>query len=170
MKVLICKVTTKNREQPQSSPKIPQHPSETMIHNLTPSLKIFPHPSNLPFAFTEPFVRWKPIAPWFLLNHSLVFTESLLRLYRTFPANKPNFSFDFTAISSPRRWHGEPSPSQHRRLAKSMTNLRQLVETKGAFQPIPKFSSENPQKRFSKSPIALHKSNPLSLCSYRKAS
>jgi hypothetical protein len=38
-----------------------------------------------------------------------------------------------------------------------MTNLRQLVESKGALQSVPKCGSDNPQKRFSKSTLALHR-------------
>ena len=43
-------------------------------------------------------------------------------------------SFDFTKMPSPQRCYGEPSPSQRRALAVSMTSLRQLVEFKGALQ------------------------------------
>ena len=71
-------------------------------------------------------------------------------------SNILNFSFDFTELPSPQLWYGEPSPSQRRRLAKSMTNLRQLVEFKGALQSVPKNASENPLKCFSQSTKALH--------------
>ena len=51
-------------------------------------------------------------------------------------------------MSSPQRLHGERSLSQRRGLVKSITSPRQLVESKGAPQSVPKFASENPQIRF----------------------
>ena len=44
-----------------------------------------------------------------------------------------------------------------------MTNLRQLVESKGALQSVPKNASENPLKCFSQSPKALHQKHFISL-------
>ena len=78
-------------------------------------------------------------------------TGILLRLYCHSPLLVLNHFFDFTELSSPQRNYGEPSPSQRRRLAKSMTNLRQLVESKGEVQLIPTYVSDNPLKRFTKS-------------------
>ena len=81
----------------------------------------------------------------------------LLRVYKHFPLIELSQSFEFTEKSSSQRLHGEPSPSQRRRLAKSMTSLRQLVKSKGEIQSIPKCASDNPIKRFSKSPKSLQK-------------
>ena len=80
-----------------------------------------------------------------------VFTDVPLRFCKTFPLFSLAFSFDFTETPSPQRYHAEPSPSRRRRLAKSMPSLRQLVESKGTLQSIPKFDSDYPRKRFSKS-------------------
>ena len=59
-------------------------------------------------------------------------------------------------MSSPQRLHGERSSSQRRRLAKSMASPRQLVESKGALQSVPKCASENLLNRFRKNHEALH--------------
>ena len=56
-------------------------------------------------------------------------------------------SFDFTEMSRVQRNYSEGSLSQCRRLDKSMTNLRQLVEFKGAVQSVHKFASDNPHIR-----------------------
>ena len=69
-------------------------------------------------------------------------------------------------MPSPQRKYSEPSPSQRRRLGKSMTSLRQLVESKGAVQSIHKFASDHPHLPFSKSPHALHQ---ILACFARKA-
>ena len=63
-----------------------------------------------------------------------------------------NLSFDFTEKPSPHRCHGERSPSQRRALVIATPSLRQLVESKGQVQSIPKCAFENPQKRFTQSP------------------
>ena len=78
-------------------------------------------------------------------------TNSFLWLCQLSPLLILNFFFDFTESSSPQRKYGEPSPSQHRRLAKSMTNLRQLVESKGTLQSTHRRASDNPIKRYTKS-------------------
>ena len=57
------------------------------------------------------------------------YTDTLLRIDKHFPLIELSRSFEFTEKSSSQRLHGEPSPSQRRRLAKSMTSLRQLVES-----------------------------------------
>ena len=67
-------------------------------------------------------------------------------------------------MPSPQRWHGEPSPSQRRRLADSITSLRQLVESKGTLQSIQTCASDNPLKQFSKS-IKGPQTLPLSVAS-----
>ena len=58
------------------------------------------------------------------------------------------FSFDFTKMASPQRNYSEPSLSQCRRLAETITSPRQLVESKGAVQSIHTRSSCNPHIRF----------------------
>ena len=58
------------------------------------------------------------------------------------------FSFDFTKMASPQRNYSEPSLSQCRRLAETITSPRQLVESKGAIQSIHTRSSGNPHIRF----------------------
>ena len=84
-------------------------------------------------------------------NHPLDYTEPSARRKQIFPSILLHFSFDFTEAPSPQQKYGEPSPSQRRRLGKSMTSLRQLVKSKGAVQSIHKCASENPQKRCTKS-------------------
>ena len=99
----------------------------------------------------------------FLLEISLVFAEIPLHFCRCSPLTILNFFFDFTKMSSPQRLHGEPSPSKRRRLAVSMTSLRQLVESKGKLQSIPTCASDNPLKCFSQSTKALHQQHSLVL-------
>ncbi len=86
---------------------------------------------------------------------SFAFTCALFRFYRYSPSILLNLSFAFTEISSSQRLHGERSLSQRRALAVSITSARQLVESKGAPQSIPKFASENPQIRFRETTHAL---------------
>ena len=62
----------------------------------------------------------------------------LLWFYRTFPSNELAFSFDFTELPSPQRNYSEPSLSQRRALAISITSPRQLVKSKGTVQSVPK--------------------------------
>ena len=83
-----------------------------------------------------------------LLAHSPNCTELLARRLPIAPSIELNVSFDFTETPSPQRLHGEPSPSQRRRLAKSMTSLRQLVEFKGTLQSVHKCASDNPLKGY----------------------
>ena len=92
----------------------------------------------------------------FLLELSLAFADVPLHFCRCSPLIILNFSFDSTKMSSPQRLHGEPSLSQRRALAISMTSPRQLVKSKGAVQYIHTCSSDNPQKCFSKSSKVLH--------------
>jgi len=86
-----------------------------------------------------------------VLNHFFDFIESLLRFCRIFPLIVLNLSFAFTETASPRRYHGERSPSQRRALVIKTPSVRQLVESKGKVQSIPKNASDHPRKRFSKS-------------------
>ena len=58
------------------------------------------------------------------------------------------FSFDFTKMASPQRNYSEPSLSQRRRLAETITSPRQLVKSKGAVQSIHTSDSGNPHIRF----------------------
>ena len=58
------------------------------------------------------------------------------------------FSFDFTKMASPQRNYSEPSLSQRRRLAETITSPRQLVESKGAVQSIHTSCFGNPHMRF----------------------
>ena len=60
-------------------------------------------------------------------------------------------------MPSPQRLHGEPSPSQRRRLAKSMPSLRQLVEPSARRKPIQRNDSVNPQMHFRQFPKKLQK-------------
>ena len=102
------------------------------------------------FELTDTLLWFCRRFPLIDLIQSFGSTDSFLWFYKLSPLLILNFFFDFTESSSPQRKYGEPSPSQRRRLAKSMTNLRQLVEFKGAFQSIHKCASKNPIKRFSK--------------------
>ena len=63
----------------------------------------------------------------------------------------PKRSFDSTETPSPQRLHGEPSLSNRRALAVSMTSPRQLVKSKGTLQSVHKFASNDPLKRFRES-------------------
>ena len=65
----------------------------------------------------------------------------------TIHLNEVVVSFDFTETSRVQRNYSEGSLSQRRRLGKSMANLRQLVEFKGAVQSVHKFASDNPHIR-----------------------
>ena len=64
--------------------------------------------------------------------------------------NEVVVSFDFTELSRVQRNYSEGSLSQCRRLDKSMTNLRQLVESKGKGQSIHFCASDDPIRRCSK--------------------
>ena len=64
-------------------------------------------------------------------------TGALLCLCWTVRSAKANHFFDSTEMPSARRYYAEPSPSQRRRLADSITNPRQLVEHKKTLQTIP---------------------------------
>ena len=74
-----------------------------------------------------------------------------LRLCWHFYLIQLNFSFDFTEEPSPQRNYSERSALQQRRLGKSMASLRQLVESKGKLQYIPKCASDYPRMCFSQS-------------------
>ena len=87
----------------------------------------------------------------FLLELSLAFADVPLHLYRCSPLTILNFFFDSTKMSSPQRLHGEPSLSQRRALAISMTSARQLVKSKGAVKNIYTSASEKSLKRCTKS-------------------
>jgi hypothetical protein len=75
-------------------------------------------------------------APLILQNLQLSESQSILRIFRIIPSDVLAFSFDFTETPSPQRCYGEPSLSQRRALADSITSLRQLVKSKGAVQNI----------------------------------
>ena len=138
------------------------HPSSMKIPLLAPksivcicknnttllALSLMKQPHS--FELTATLLWFCRISPLIELIQSFGSTDSFLWFYKLSPLLILNFFFDFTEPSSPQRLHGEPSPSQRRRLAKSMTNLRQLVKFKGAFQSIHKCASKNPIKRFSK--------------------
>ena len=86
-----------------------------------------------------------------VLTFSFDCTNAYLWFYRLSPLLLLNHFFAFTEMSSPQRNYSEPSPSQRRALAVSITSLRQLVEYKGEVQLIPTYVSDNPLKRFTKS-------------------
>ena len=100
-----------------------------------------------------------------ILHLNFPFTELLLWFCRISPLILQNFSFDYTELPSPQHFHGEPSTSQRRALGKSMSSPRQLVKSEGALRHIPIRVSENPLKRFSKSPHAFQHS-PLAIADY----
>ena len=106
-------------------------------------------PSALKNTNSKRQTTWKAST---FLALSFVCNGPFLRSCSPSPLITLNKSFDFSELPSPQRLHGEPSPSQRRRLAKSMTSLRQLVKFKGAVQSVPKFASDNPLKWFSQSP------------------
>jgi len=83
-----------------------------------------------------------------LLELSFYFADALLGFYWYSPSIELNLSFDFTETSSPQRYHGEPSLSQRRALAETITSPRQLVKSKGAVQSIRTYDSDYPHMRF----------------------
>ena len=101
-------------------------------------------------------------SPSILLTRSFDCTEPLARRMPIAPSIVPKRSFDSTESPSPQRLHGEPSLSQRRGLANSITSLRQLVEFKGAVQLIRTCDWLPPSKRFSKSFIALYQKQKTS--------
>jgi hypothetical protein len=86
---------------------------------------------------------------------------SLLQSSRFSSSIELNFSFDFTEMPSPQRLHGERSLSKRRALGVSITSARQLVESKGTVQSVPKCASDNPLKRFSQSTHAMQLINDV---------
>jgi hypothetical protein len=82
-----------------------------------------------------------------LLTLSFDCAVVLLHSCRLSPSIELNVSFDFTEMPSPQRLHGEPSPSQRRRLVIETPSLRQLVESKGKLQSIQKCASDYPIKK-----------------------
>ena len=80
-----------------------------------------------------------------MLNHFLDWIDCFLWLYGINPLIVLNQSFGFTESPSPQQNYSEPSLSQRRRLAKSITSPRQLVEFKGEVQSIHKSPSDNPK-------------------------
>ncbi len=101
-----------------------------------------------------------------ILHLNFPFTELLPWFCRISPLILLNFSFDYTRMPSPHRFASEGSTSQRRGLGKSMTSPRQLVKSEGALRHIPIRVSENPLKRFSKSPHAFQHS-PFSISYHR---
>ena len=66
--------------------------------------------------------------------YSFDYAKLLLSLSSSFPLIELVLSFDFTKMPSPQRFYSEPSLSQRRALAVSMTSPRQLVESKESVQ------------------------------------
>ena len=64
-------------------------------------------------------------------------------------------------MPSPQRYYSEPSLSQRRRLAISITSLRQLVKSKGTPQWIPKWVAIYPYMSFTQSSQSLHQIQEL---------
>jgi hypothetical protein len=89
---------------------------------------------TLSFDCTGPSVRRMPICPLIFLT----------------------LSFGSTEMPSPQRNYSEPSLSQRRTLAVSITSPRQLVESKGAVGLRRTKGSVNPRKRFNQSSKAPH--------------
>ena len=98
-------------------------------------------------------------SPSIVLVFSFDCTCILLRLYWHSPLLVLNHFFDFTETSSPQQKYSEPSPSQRRAFAISITSLRQLVESKGRLQSIHTCTSDNPIKCYTICIV-------LSLCTY----
>ena len=105
---------------------------------------------------SESLLRTHRTSPANSPNYSCELTELFLRTHRISPVNSPNHSCGYTDLSSPQRFYNEPSPSQRRRLVKSMTSLRQLVESKGTVGLRRAKGSVNPQISFSESKEKLH--------------
>ena len=103
--------------------------------------------SNIHFDCAGVLLQQNLHSPSTELSFSFDGTCVLLRLYFRSPSIVLKLSLGFTEKLSPQRLHGEPSPSQRRRLGKSMTNLRQLVESKGTLQYIPKPPPSPPRGR-----------------------
>ena len=106
---------------------------------------------HLSRTHSESFLRTFWISRANSLNLSCEITEPFLRTQRTFSANSTNFFCGWTEMPSAQRCHSERSLSQRRALAKSMTSLRQLVESKGKLQSIPKLASQKAKKSFTHS-------------------
>ena len=93
--------------------------------------------------------------PSFLQTLSSDCTEPSARRMPICPLIFLTLSFGSTETPSPQRNYSEPSLSQRRALAVSITKARQLVESKGTPQSIHKCGSDNTLKRFSQSTKAL---------------
>ena len=103
------------------------------------------------YAFATELYRRNWCFPTIWLTLLFDFSHASLRFDSFYSAIELKQSFDFTELPSPQRLHGEPSPSQRRRLAKSMASLRQLVESKGTVQSVHKYAFNDPLKRFRES-------------------
>ena len=119
-----------------------------MTHVFLTSLQFLRSIGGKENRFVEPLVRRKPTFSSTLVNHFLDWIDCFLWLYWLSLLIVLNLSFDFTETPSPQRNYSEPSLSQRRRLAKSITSPRQLVESKGTLQSIHTWGSEIPQKHF----------------------
>ena len=119
---------------------------ERMTHVFLTSFQFLRSIGGKENIFVEPLAQRKPTFSSTLVNHFLDWIDCFLRLYCFSPLIVLNLSFDFTETPSPQRNYSEPSPSQRRRLAKSMTSLRQLVKSKGTLQSIQTLGSDNPLK------------------------